>query len=174
MEISDLKVLIPENEIATAVKQVASKINYDYNSEEVVVICILKGSAIFTAELVKHLTFPVVLDFMQVSSYGSSTVSSGKISLHLDISESIVGRNVLIVEDIVDSGLTLSWLKSYLAKSQPKSLKICTLLDKNKCRQSDITVDYTCFDIDDEFVVGYGLDLDGRFRNLPYIATINK
>lgn len=135
-------------------------------------ICVLKGGVFFTCELAKRLTIPVSMDFMSVSSYGADTKSSGVVKIVKDLDEGIEGKNVLVVEDIIDSGRTLSYLLEYLRNRNPKSLKLCTLLDKPERRVVEVNVDYTCFDIPDEFVVGYGLDYAQKYRNLPYIGVV--
>ena len=135
-------------------------------------ICVLKGGVFFTCELAKRLTIPVSMDFMSVSSYGADTKSSGVVKIIKDLDEGIEGKNVLVVEDIIDSGRTLSYLLEYLRNRNPKSLKLCTLLDKPERRVVEVNVDYTCFNIPDEFVVGYGLDYAQKYRNLPYIGVV--
>ena len=138
-------------------------------------ICILKGGVFFTCELAKRLTVPVSLDFMSVSSYGSGTESSGVVRIVKDLDQSLEGKEVLIVEDIIDSGRTLAYLIDLLQKRNPKSIRLCTLLDKPERRvKKQVTVDYTCFTIPDEFVVGYGLDYDQKYRNLPYIGVVEQ
>ena len=135
-------------------------------------ICVLKGGIFFTCELAKRLTVPVSMDFMSVSSYGSATKSSGIVKIVKDLDDEIEGKNVLVVEDIIDSGRTLSYLLEYLRNRNPKSLKLCTLLDKPERRVVEVHVDYTCFNIPDEFVVGYGLDYAQKYRNLSYIGVV--
>lgn len=156
----------------TRIAEIAEQINKEYEGRNVHLICILKGSLFFTCELAKRLTVPVTIDFIQVSSYGSGTVSSGNIKIKKELDESIEGRDVIVIEDIIDSGNTLSRLVPYLQKMEPASLKICTLLDKPDRREADVNVDYNGFDIPDKFVVGYGLDYDQKYRNLPYIGVI--
>lgn len=156
----------------TRIAEIAEQINKEYEGRDVHLICILKGSLFFTCELAKRLTMPVTIDFIQVSSYGSGTVSSGNIKIKKELDESIEGRDVIVIEDIIDSGNTLSRLVPYLQKMGPTSLKICTLLDKPDRREADVKVDYNGFDIPDKFVVGYGLDYDQKYRNLPYIGVI--
>ena len=156
----------------TRIAEIAEQINKEYEGRDVHHICILKGSLFFTCELAKRLTVPVTIDFIQVSSYGSGTVSSGNIKIKKELDESIEGRDVIVIEDIIDSGNTLSRLVPYLQKMEPASLKICTLLDKPDRREADVNVDYNGFDIPDKFVVGYGLDYDQKYRNLPYIGVI--
>ena len=151
----------------------AAMINRDYEGKEVHLICILKGGVFFTCELAKRLTVPVSMDFMSVSSYGSGTESSGVVRIVKDLDESIAGKNVLIVEDIIDSGRTLAYLIEILKQRNPESIHLCTLLDKPERRvKKQVKVDYTCFEIPDEFVVGFGLDYDQKYRNLPYIGVV--
>lgn len=169
----DIRVLLTEEEVDNRVFEIASQINKDYEGKEVHLICILKGGALFMCELAKRLTVPVSFDFMSVSSYGSGTESSGRIKIVKDLDESIEDKNVLIVEDIIDSGRTLKHLKELLNARKPKSIRICTLLDKPSRRvEKAVKVDYTCFEIPDEFVVGYGLDYAQKHRNLPYIGVV--
>ena len=168
------KVLVPEEELAAAVKKLADKINEDYKNEEVVLAIILKGSLVFATDLMRKLTMPVTIDFMQVSSYGSGTESKGFINIKKDLTTDIEGKNVLIIEDIIDSGNTLHKLKELLRGRNPKSVRICTILDKPDRRVTDITVEYSGIAIPDEFVVGYGLDYDERFRNLPYVGVLKR
>lgn len=168
-----ISVLIPEEKIEDRIVQLAEQISRDYQGETVKLVCILKGSIIFTCELAKRLTVPVLFDFMQVSSYGRGTKSSGSVVIKKELDEDIKGDNVIIVEDIVDSGNTLSQLVPILKAREPKSLKVCTLLDKPDRRTAPIDVDYNGFVIPDEFVVGYGLDYDQKYRNLPYIGVLH-
>ena len=168
-----ISVLIPEEKIEDRIVQLAEQISKDYQGETVKLVCILKGSIIFTCELAKRLTVPVLFDFMQVSSYGSGTKSSGSVVIKKELDEDIKGDNVIIVEDIVDSGNTLSQLVPILKAREPKSLKVCTLLDKPDRRTAPIDVDYNGFVIPDEFVVGYGLDYDQKYRSLPYIGVLH-
>lgn len=168
----EIKVLIEAEKVAQRVKELAEQINKDYAGEELHVICILKGSVFFTCELAKYINVPVTMDFMSVSSYGDGLTSSGCITIGQDLSMDIKGRNVLLVEDIVDSGRTLSYLARMLEKRGPKSLKITTLLDKPSCRVNEVDVAYTGFEVEDLFVVGYGLDYAQRYRNLPYIGEL--
>lgn len=150
----------------------AAQISKDYEGKSVQLVCILKGSIFFTCELAKYMTVPVVIDFMQCSSYGGDTKSSGIVKVVKDLDEPITGRHVIIIEDIIDSGRTLSHLFKLLEQRNPESLEICTLLDKPERRVVDVDVKYTGFDIPDEFVVGYGLDYDQQMRNLPYIGVV--
>ena len=166
-------VLISEREIDNRILEIADRINKDYEGEELTLICVLKGGVMFMCDLAKRLNLNVRLDFMSVSSYGSQTKSSGVVKIIKDLDDSIDGKNVLVVEDIIDSGNTLSYLMDILKKRGPKSIKLCTLLDKPSRREKkDVFVDYVCFEIEDKFVVGYGLDYDQRYRNLPYIGVM--
>ena len=167
-----IRELLSEEEVDKRIAEIAAKISEDYNGEQVHMICVLKGGVFFTCELAKRLTIPVSMDFMSVSSYGADTKSSGVVKIVKDLDEGIEGKNVLVVEDIIDSGRTLSYLLEYLRNRNPKSLKLCTLLDKPERRVVEVNVDYTCFDIPDEFVVGYGLDYAQKYRNLPYIGVV--
>lgn len=168
-----IRVLLSEQELDERIAQIGKKISEDFAGESVHLICILKGSIFFTCELAKRITIPVTIDFMCVSSYGSSTVSSGVISIKKDLDESIEGKNVIVIEDIIDTGRTLKYLLEDLTKRNPKTLRLCTLLDKPERRVTDVKTDYTGFEIPDEFVVGYGLDYDQRYRNLPYVGILS-
>ena len=167
-----VRVLLSEEEVDKRIAQIGEAVSRDYNGEPVHLICVLKGGVFFTCELAKRLTVPVSMDFMSVSSYGNDTKSSGVVKIIKDLDEGIEGKNVLVVEDIIDSGRTLSYLLENLKNRKPKSLKLCTLLDKPERRVVDVHVDYTCFEIPDDFVVGYGLDYAQRYRNLPYIGEL--
>lgn len=167
-----ISVLISEEAVAERIHEMAVQISRDYEGRQIHMICVLKGGVFFMMELSKHVEVPCSLDFMAVSSYGDSTVSSGIVKIQKDLDESIEGKDVLVVEDIVDSGRTLSWLLKALQQRKPNSLKLCTLLDKPDRRRFDITVDYTGFEVPDVFVVGYGLDYQQRYRNLPYIGAV--
>ena len=167
-----VKMLIPEEEVNARIEELGKKISEEYAGKQVHLICILKGSVYFTCELAKRITVPVSLDFMSVSSYGAGTSSSGVVKIGKDLDTTIEGKNVLVVEDIIDSGRTLSYLLQNLKTRNPKSLKLCTLLDKPDRRVCDVKVDYVGFEIPDEFVVGFGLDLDQQYRNLPYIGCV--
>lgn len=170
-----IRVLIPEDDVNRKISEIAAQISQDYAGREVHLICILKGGVFFTCELAKRLTIPVSLDFMSVSSYGSGTQSSGVVKIIKDLDEPLEGKNVLIVEDIIDSGRTLAYLMEILEKRGPKNIRLCTLLDKPERRvKKQVKVDYTCFSIPDEFVVGYGLDYDQKYRNLPYIGVVEQ
>ena len=167
-----IRVLLTEEEVNKKISEVAAQINKDYEGKEVHLICILKGGVFFTCELAKRLTIPVSLDFMSVSSYGSDTKSSGVVKIIKDLDRPLEGLDLLLVEDILDSGMTLSYLRDMLSKRGPKSIRIATLLDKPARRQADIQADYVCFDVPDEFVVGYGLDYAEKYRNLPYVGVL--
>lgn len=168
----NIRVLISEEEIEKRILEMAKEISEYYNGEEVHLVSVLKGGVFFTCELAKRLTVPVSIDFMSVSSYGNDTKSSGVVKVIKDLDEAIEGENVLVVEDIIDSGRTLSYLMENLKSRKPKSLHLCTLLDKPERRVIDVKVDYTGFSIPDEFVVGYGLDYMQHYRNLPYIGIV--
>ena len=168
-----IRVLLTEEEVNKKISEVAAQINKDYEGKEVHLICILKGGVFFTCELAKRLTIPVSLDFMSVSSYGSDTKSSGVVKIIKDLDEPLEGKNVIIVEDIIDSGRTLAYRIEVLKQRNPKNIELCTLLDKPERRvKKQVQVKYTCFTIPDEFVVGYGLDYDQKYRNLPYIGVV--
>ncbi len=167
-----IEVLLSEKEVDAKIREIAEMINRDYEGKQIHLICVLKGGTFFMCELAKRITVPVSLDFMSVSSYGGDTKSSGVVKIVKDLDESISGKDVLVVEDIVDSGRTLSYLMEMLRDRGPKSLRLCTLLDKPDRRVIEVPVDYTCFQIPDEFVVGYGLDYDQKYRNLPYIGIV--
>ena len=168
-----IRVLLNEEEVNARISEVAAEISKDYAGKKLHLICILKGGVFFTCELAKRLTVPVSLDFMSVSSYGSGTESSGVVKIVKDLDEPLEGKNVLIVEDIIDSGRTLSYLIEVLKQRNPASIQLCTLLDKPERRvKKQVQVRYTCFTIPDEFVVGYGLDYDQKYRNLPYIGVV--
>ena len=167
-----VRVLLTEEEVDRRIQEIGEQVNRDYAGKQVHLICVLKGGAFFLCELAKRITVPVSLDFMSVSSYGSATKSSGVVRIVKDLDEPLKDKEVLVVEDIVDSGRTLSYLLEMLKDRGPKSVRLCTLLDKPERRVVDVHVDYTCFQIPDEFVVGYGLDYDQRYRNLPYIGVV--
>lgn len=167
-----INVLISEEEVAAKIKELGVQISKDYEGKEIHLICVLKGGVFITCELAKNLTVPVSLDFMAVSSYGDDTVSSGRVKIVKDLDDPIEGKDILIVEDIIDSGNTLRYLVDLLYNRKPNSIKICTLLDKPERRVTDVEVDYVGFQIPDKFVVGYGLDYVQIYRNLPYIGVI--
>lgn len=167
-----VKVLLTEEEVDRRIQAIGDQISKDYEGKQVHLVCVLKGGSFFMCELAKRITVPVSLDFMSVSSYGSDTKSSGVVKIVKDLDDSIKDKDVLVVEDIVDSGRTLSYLMEMLRDRGPRSLRLCTLLDKPERRVVDVNVDYTGFAIPDEFVVGYGLDYDQKYRNLPYIGIV--
>ena len=168
------EVLISREQLADKVAELGAQISEDYQGESLFLIGILKGSVPFMADLMRAISLDVEMDFMSVSSYGSGTKTSGIVRILKDLDSDIAGKNVLIVEDIIDSGLTLAYLKEYLAKRNPKSIKIVTMLSKPARRKADIEADYTGFVVDDKFIVGYGLDIDQKYRNLPYISWIKE
>lgn len=168
-----VSVLLTEQQVDGRIQELGEQISRDYEGKQVHLICVLKGGSMFLCELAKRITIPVSLDFMSVSSYGKNTTSSGFVKIVKDLDDPIKDKHVLVVEDIVDSGRTLSYLIEMLGKREPASIRICTLLDKPDRRVTDVKVDYTGFVIPDEFVVGYGLDYDQRYRNLPYIGIVH-
>ncbi|MCC8049843.1 MAG: hypoxanthine phosphoribosyltransferase [Clostridiales bacterium] len=167
-----VEILLSEQEVDRRIEEIAGQISRDYAGKEVHLICVLKGAVFFMCELAKRITVPVTMDFMSVSSYGNDTKSSGVVKIVKDLDEPLDGKNVLIVEDIIDSGRTLSYLIEILKKRNPASVRLCTLLDKPERRITQVAVDYTCFNIPDEFVVGYGLDYAQKYRNLPFIGVV--
>lgn len=168
----NIKVLISEEQINARINELAKEISKDYEGKSVHLICILKGSVFFCCDLAKRISVPVTMDFMSVSSYGNEKVSSGRVRIVKDLDESIQDKDVLIIEDIIDSGRTLAYLMDLLSTRSPRSLSICTLLDKPERRVTDVEVKYVGFEIPDEFVVGYGLDYQQTYRNLPYVGVI--
>lgn len=168
------RVLISEEELASKVSELAEIISRDYEGKTVLVITLLKGGVMFSVDLMRKLTVPVEIDFMSVSSYGASSKSSGIVKVDKDLDESIKGKDVLLVEDIIDSGLTLNYVREMLLAREPASLKICTILDKPSRRKTQVKVDYTGFEIPDEFVIGYGLDYAQKHRNLPYVGILKR
>ena len=167
-----VRVLVEEEEVDKRIRDLGEQISKDYEGKEVNLICVLKGGVFFMCELAKRITVPVSMDFMSVSSYGDGTASSGVVKIAKDLDETLEGKDVLIVEDIIDSGRTLSYLLRILKGRHPASIRLCTLLDKPERRVTDVEVDYCCFNIPDEFVVGYGLDYAQKYRNLPYIGVV--
>lgn len=167
-----IRVMISEEDVDKRIEEMGRQISEDYAGKQVHLICILKGSVFFMCELAKRITVPVSMDFMSVSSYGDGTKSSGIVKIAKDLDETLEGKEVLVIEDIIDSGRTLYYLMDVLQKRNPKSLKLCTLLDKPDRRVTDVKVDYVGFAIPDEFVVGYGLDYAQKYRNLPYIGVV--
>lgn len=169
-----ISVLISEEKVEKKIQELAEQITRDYEGKQVHLICVLKGSIFFTCELAKKIPLPVTLDFMSVSSYGNATESSGRVRIVKDLDESIENKDVIVIEDIIDSGRTLSYLMDMLSARKPASLKLCTLLDKPERRVTDVSVDYIGFEIPDKFVVGYGLDYGQKYRNLPYIGVVEE
>ena len=167
-----IKVLISEEEVDARIRELGEKISKEYEGKQIHLICVLKGGVFFMCELAKRITVPVSMDFMCVGSYGDGTKSSGVVRLAKDLDESIENKEVLIVEDIIDSGNTLYYLMDVLRQRKPASLRLCTLLDKPDSREKDVHVDWTGYEIPDEFVVGYGLDYAQKYRNLPYIGVV--
>ena len=167
-----IKVFISEEEVDARIRELGEKISKEYEGKQIHLICVLKGGVFFMCELAKRITVPVSMDFMCVGSYGDGTKSSGVVRLAKDLDESIENKEVLIVEDIIDSGNTLYYLMDVLRQRKPASLRLCTLLDKPDRRVKDVHVDWTGFEIPDEFVVGYGLDYAQKYRNLPYIGVV--
>lgn len=168
-----IKEMISQEKLEGRIKELGAQISKDYEGKSVHLICILKGSAFFACELAKYITVPVTMDFMQCSSYGADTQSSGVVKLAKDLDETITGKNVIVIEDIIDTGRTLSHLVTLLKHRDPESLVLCTLLDKPERRVvDDVNVDYVGFQIPDEFVVGYGLDYAQNHRNLSYIGVV--
>ncbi|MGN0537480.1 MAG: hypoxanthine phosphoribosyltransferase [Acutalibacteraceae bacterium] len=173
MKTSIAQVLIDEKQIDSITRNIAAQISKDYNGKDLAVVVLLKGSFIFAADIFRRLTVPCAVDFMVVSSYGNQTVSTGKLNITKDICLDIADKDVLVIDDIMDSGLTMSRICAYLQKRNPSSIKTCVLLDKPDRRTTDIQPDYVGAVIPDRFVVGYGLDFDEHYRNLPYIAVLS-
>lgn len=167
-----VRVLLTEKEVDDRIQAIGDQISRDYEGKQVHLVCVLKGGSFFMCELAKRITVPVSIDFMSVSSYGCETKSSGVVKIVKDLDEPVMGKDVIVVEDIVDSGRTLSYLLEMLKDRGPADVKLCTLLDKPERRVVEVKVDYTGFEIPDEFVVGYGLDYDQKYRNLPYIGVV--
>ena len=172
MENYKVSVLIPEEEVNARISELGKQITDDYKGKKVHMICVLKGGAFFLCELGKRIDLDVSVDFMSVSSYGGGTKTSGIVKIIKDLDEPLEGQDVLIVEDIIDSGNTLSYLVDILGKRNPRSIRVCTLLDKPERREKYVKVDYVGFEIPDKFVVGYGLDYDQKYRNLPYVGVV--
>jgi hypoxanthine phosphoribosyltransferase len=167
-------VMISETEIKDRVKELAEQIESEFNNEAIILIVVLKGSFVFAADLIREMKGEIKIDFISVSSYGDETESTGKVRLLKDLDSNITNQNVLVVEDIIDSGLTLHFLRDHLKSHKPKEIKICTLLDKPERRKVDLPVDYVGFVIPDEFIVGYGIDFAQKYRNLPHISTVEE
>ena len=169
---ANVSVLISEEEVNARIAEMGAQITERFKGESVYLICILRGSIFFTTELAKRIDLPMEIDFMTVSSYGAETVSSGVINIKQDLAGTIEGKNVIVVEDIIDSGNTLSRLLQLFKSRNPKTLTLCTLLDKPARRETEVPVDYTGFVVPDKFIVGYGLDWAQKFRNLPYVGVV--
>lgn len=167
-------VMIGKEEIHKRIQELGAEISRDYKGQSILAICVLKGAVLFMSDLIRELNVETKIDFMAVSSYGASTESTGVVRILKDLDTNIEGENVVIVEDIIDSGLTLKYLKDYLMARNPKSLKICTLLDKPERRKAPVTADYIGFTIENKFIVGYGLDFNQLYRNLPYISYLEE
>jgi hypoxanthine phosphoribosyltransferase len=165
--------LIPAGRLADRVSELARAISRDHGEEPLLVVGILQGAYVFMADLVRHLAMPVRCAFVMLSSYGNETETSGRVDLRLDLSESIEGKHVLLVDDIVDTGTSLSWLVDHLKERRPASLQVCALLNKAARRRVDVQVDYIGFEVPDRFVVGYGIDYAGRYRELPYVGYVD-
>jgi len=166
------EILIPENQIQKKVEELGNQISLHYQGKELICIGVLRGAIIFLADLARYIRVPMLIDFMAISSYGASTESSGVVRIIKDLDENIEKKDVLIVEDIIDTGLTLDYLIRMLKSRNPASLRVCTLLNKKERRQINVSIDYCGFDIPDRFVVGYGLDFNGLYRNIPYILVL--
>jgi hypoxanthine phosphoribosyltransferase len=167
-----MRILISDTAIAERVKELGKEISSDYRGKRPVFVCILRGAFMFLSDLLRHIDIDLMVDFMAISSYGNLRVSSGVVKIVLDLSTDIEGRDVIVVEDIVDTGLTLSYILKTLSVRNPKSLKVCVLLDKKENRRVNVPLDYVGFEIPSQFVVGYGLDFGQKYRNLPYVAVL--
>ena len=168
------KILIEEKDLQAKVAEIGAKVTEDYRGKELLIVCVLKGAVIFVSDLIRKIDLPLDIDFMAISSYGDNTKSSGVVRILKDLNMSIEGKHVLIVEDIIDSGLTLAYLVENLRSRGPESVEICTILDKKERRTTTLDIKYTGFQVPDEFVVGYGLDYAEKYRNLPYIAVLKE
>ena len=168
------EVMITEQEIKQRAKEIGQKITEDHIDDDVILIGILRGAIMWMTDLMRHIDLDIMIDFMACSSYGSSTKSSGVVKINKDLDEDIEGKSVIIVEDIIDSGVTLKYLKEYLVNRKPKSVQVCALLDKPEGRRAPVEGDYIGFTVDDRFIVGYGLDYDQRYRQLPYISYLSQ
>lgn len=167
------KIMITQEEILKRAEEIGRQISEDYKGETVVVIGILKGAVLWMADVIKNINLDTEIDFMAVSSYGASTKSSGVVKIVKDLDRSIEGAHVIVVEDIIDSGITLNYLKGYLQARGPESIRFCTLLDKPAGRRTEFTAEYVGFEVEDRFIIGYGLDYDQKYRNLPYISYLD-
>ena len=168
------KPLITQKAIEKRIRELGAKITADYDGKDLLMICLLKGAYTFFADLVRNIQLPVMVDFMMVSSYGERSASSGSISIIQELSSSIEGKDVLLVEDIIDSGLTLEYIYETLQAKRPNSLKLCVLLDKAERRKHEVPMEYIGFTVPNKFIIGYGLDYQDKYRNLPYIAILDK
>lgn len=168
------KVLFSKEQLAKRIKELAAQLDKDYASKTPLMVAILKGSVMFFTDLIREMTLPLEIDFMSISSYGSGVKSSGEVKMIKDLDNKIEGKDVIIVEDIVDSGYTMKYLTHLLEARNPSSIKICALLDKPSRRETDVAVDYKGFEIGNEFVVGYGLDYAARYRNIPFIGILKR
>lgn len=165
-----IEILIPKEKVESRIKELASIIAEDYKDKDLICVGLLKGSVMFMAELTKSMNIDLAMDFMKVSSYGGGMDSTGVVKILKDVDEDLTGKDVLIIEDIIDTGLTIANVKDFLVKKMPNSIKVCSLLDKPSRRKVDVKGEYIGFEIPDEFVVGYGLDLDEKYRNLPFVG----
>jgi hypoxanthine phosphoribosyltransferase len=168
------KILISEAEIKAKIAELGKQITHDFAGKEPVFICVLKGASLFMSDLIRSVDLPCSIDFMAISSYGNTTVSSGVVQIKKDIDTDISGKDVIIVEDIVDSGLSLEYIHTYLGSHNAKTVSVCVLLDKPKAHKTEVSIDYVGFEVGNEFVVGYGLDYAGKYRNLPYIGILKE
>ncbi len=173
MELYTPEVLIPEDDIALRVQALGNAITQDYAGEEVVMVCVLKGAFVFFTDLLRKINLPIRTEFISVSSYGDKTHSSGELKINMDITGSVTDANVILVEDIVDTGLTIHELTKYFMAKNPKSLRLASLLYKPEKLRHSINIDYLAFEVEDKFVIGYGLDYAGRYRELPYVGVLN-
>lgn len=167
-----LDILLTSEQLAARVKELGQEISDHYDGQSIIVICVLKGSFVFAADLVREINAPLQIEFVRLSSYGDSTVSNGKVNMLLDLEEDLTDKHVLIVEDIVDTGITLFFLKDHIEKKSPASVQICSLLHKPARQKVEVPINFLGFTIEDKFVVGYGLDYDERYRNLPFIGVV--
>ncbi len=167
-------ILLDENVLAKRIHELGEEISKDYAGEEVMLVGILKGASVFLSDLIRQINLPAYIDYMVVSSYGNSAETSGVVRILKDLEDNIEGKNIIIVEDIIDTGLTLAYLKHNLLSRHPKSLKICTLLDKPARREIEINIDYKGFEVPDEFIIGYGIDYAEKYRNLPFIGVLKR
>lgn len=167
------EILVSEETLQKRIAELGAEISCDYQGESVHLICILRGAVLFLTDLMRHISIPVTVDFMAVSSYGTARQSTGQVRITLDLADDIQGRHVLLVEDIVDSGYTIASVLEFLGTRHPKTLQVCTLLDKPARREVEVPIHYRGFTIENKFVFGYGLDMDAYYRNLPFVATVN-